>query len=401
MKFLVIAQDLRVMGTSEGIVSRSFVAKLRKTYPDALIDICYVTHSTTDDKLEILPADKILRYNINQRVPLIIRFLNKFYWRLFNSSLHQKWIIYRYARIIAKIKYSQYDHIFIRAAGINHEVILATRGLPILKKAILNFHDPYPLAWYVGTKKVPDKLYLNDLYNMIEVVHEARAITTTANYMSHDLQYLYASKKYIHTLPHQYDPSVFDLNDKSQVLKKGTKINISYHGALMFGRNIENLLDAYIQLLNENDNYQNNTEFVLRLKGEGIAKLKNKYKAISNIKILDTIDFSNSANEQIYESDIVVILENGPLYSNILVGKAPFLAYYNKAVLCISPQKSELKEIIRDNRCIANMNDKTEIKYKLNELIINRLKPNEPFNPFGNYFSDEMFKIQLNKIIAC
>jgi hypothetical protein len=400
MKFLIIAQDLRDSGTSEGIVSRSFVAKLRKTYPDALIDIYYVTHSTTDDKLELLPADKILRYNINQHVPLIIQLLNKFYWRLFKSSLHQKWIIYKYARIIAKINYSQYDHIFIRAAGINHEVILATKGLPILENAIINFHDPYPLSWYVGTKKVPNKLYLNELYDMIQVVQDAKLITTTANYMSHDLQYLYASKKQFYTLPHQFDPSVFDLNDKSQVLKKSTEVNISYHGALMFGRNIENLLDAYVELINENNNYQNNTEFVLRLKGEGIVKLKNKYKAIANIKILDTIDFSNSANEQAYESDIVVILENGPLYSNILVGKAPFLAYYNKAVLCISPKKSELKEIIRDNRCIANMNDITEIKHKLNELITNRLKSNEPFHPFGNYFTDEMFKMEMKKIIS-
>ena len=33
MNFLVIAQDLRVSGTSEGVVSRSFLAKLRMAYP--------------------------------------------------------------------------------------------------------------------------------------------------------------------------------------------------------------------------------------------------------------------------------------------------------------------------------------------------------------------------------
>ena len=111
-------------------------------------------------------------------------------------------------------------------------------------------------------------------------------------------------------------------------------------------------------------------------------------------------NFSNSSNEQIYESDIVVILENGPLYCNILVGKASFLAAYDKLVLCISPDKSELRTIITDERCIANMQDFTEIKNKLQNLIDIRLVSDEPFYSFGDYFSDENFKKSLDQIIS-
>ena len=55
MKFLIITQDLRVSGTSEGIVSRSFLAKLKKVYPESKIDVLYLCTHSSDDNLEILP----------------------------------------------------------------------------------------------------------------------------------------------------------------------------------------------------------------------------------------------------------------------------------------------------------------------------------------------------------
>lgn len=403
MKFLIIEQDLRVSGTSQGIISRSFLAKLRKTYPSAIIDVQYIIHKDTDDNLELLPVDSITKHVVNTNVPVHITLLNKLYWRLFNVSLKERYIHKQYAKFITQIDYTIYDHIFIRSAGIDHEMILATHGLPILKNAIVNFHDPYPLAWYVGytgSNSVINNLELFRLKRVIEVVQQAKRCTSSAQYMSHDLQHLYTSKKKFYTLPHQYDASVFDLSDKVQMMKKNKKVNISYHGALMFGRNIENLLLAYEQLIIENQVYATHTEFVLRVKGEGIKHLKERFKNIDNIQILDTLNFSNSSNEQIHESDIVVILENGPLYCNILVGKAPFLAAYKKPVLCVSPEKSELRNIITDQRCIANMNHVTELRDKLKVLIDNRLDSSEPFFAFGDYFSEEKFKENLEAILA-
>jgi hypothetical protein len=399
MKFLVFVQDLRISGTSEGIVSRSFLAKLRKVYPSAVIDVKYIIHRDTDDNLELLPVNKITKHIVDTTLPKHIVFLNKFYWRFFYISLKERYIHKQYAKFIKGIDYSAYDHIFIRSAGINHEMILATHGLPILKKAIVNFHDPYPLTWYVGSKSSVDNLELFRLKRTMEVVEQAKTCTSSAQFMSHDLQHLYASKKKFYTLPHQYDSTVFDLSDTTQMVKKNKKVNISYHGALMFGRNVENLLLAYEQLLVENNDYRTQTEFVLRVKGENIKHLKKRFEKNDNIQILETLNFSNSSNEQIHESDIVVILENGPLYCNILVGKAPFLAAYNKPVLCVSPEKSELREVITDQRCVANMNDVNELKEKLKVLIDNRLESSEPFFPFGDYFSDENFKILLEEIL--
>ena len=400
MKFLIIEQDLRVSGTSQGVISRSFLAKLRTAYPNSIIDVVYLKHHQSDDQLHLLPVDHIETHVLDLKIPFLTKFTNRFYWRLFHVSLNERYIHRVYASYIVKVKYESYDHIFIRSAGIEHEVILATHDLPILKKAIVNFHDPYPLPWYVGAQKAITAIELFKLKKVAEIVAQSKTCSSSAHLMSNDLQHLYASKKQFYTLPHQYDARVFDLSDQGQVLKKSKKITISYHGAIMFGRNADILLDAYQELVETNVIYQEHTEFIMRLKGQDNKRLRKKYATVNNIQILDTLNFSNSSNEQIYETDIVIILENGPLYCNILVGKAPFLATYNKPVLCISPLRSELRNIIVDQKYIAAMDNKDEIKFKLDQLIQDRMSFNAQVFPFGDYFNDANFKKSLDEILS-
>lgn len=399
MRFLIIEQDLRISGTSQGIISRSFLSKLRKAYPESIIDVHYIKSEDSVDKLDLLPVNSLVEYRVNSSAPLLEKVVNKLYWRMFNVSLVEEWLVKQYSKIIARIDYQNYDHIFIRSAGIGHEIILATLDLPILQKAIVNFHDPFPVAWYVGSKLKPTKLDFFRLEKMMQVVEKAKVCTSTALYMSHDLQHLYGSKKPFLTLPHQFDPAVFDLTESSKVRIKEKPVSISYHGALMFGRNIENLIKAYSELLSLDKKYGENTELILRVKGNEVARFKEIYGDALNIKFLNTVDFSNSSNEQILQSDIVIILENGPYYCNILVGKAPFLASINKSVLCISPKKSELRNIVSDETCIANMEDVSDIQRKLKKLIDNELNQGDPIKPFGEYFSQENFKAQLDEIL--
>ena len=399
MKFLIIEQDLRVWGTSQGIISRSFLAKLRTAFPASIIDVVYIKQEKSEDQLDLLPIDTIETHIVNLKTPFFTKLFNKIYWRIFHQSLAVEHIHKVYAAIIAKIDYQKYDHIFIRSAGINHEVILAAKDLPILKKAIVNFHDPYPLFWYAGTQSQLTNLELFKFKKMHEVVSQSKTCMSSAQLMAEDMQYLYGSRKKFYHLPHQYDASVFDLSDVSTALKKNRKILISYHGAIMFGRNIEILLDTYIDLIESNAVYKENTEFVLRLKGSDLKKMAQKYSSIPNIQVLGMVSFSNSCFEQSHEADINVILENGPIYSNTLVGKAPFLAATGKPVFVLAPERSEMRTILKDNQYIASYSDAVEIKSKLENLIQNRLNSDEAVCPFEDYFSDENFKIHLDAIL--
>jgi hypothetical protein len=399
MKFLVIAQDLRVSGTSEGIVSRSFLSKLRKSYPDSIIDVFYLKHHSSDDRLDLLPIDSVETHLLNLKIPFFTKWLNKIYWRLLHVSLTNQHINTVYRSFVGKLDFEKYEHIFIRSSGLDYEMILGAKGLPILKKAIVNFHDPYPLFWYAGSTSLMTNLALFKLKEMFDVVMQVKGCMSPASLMSEDLQSLYGCRKKFHTLPHQYDESVFDLSDFSNVLKKNKKILISYHGAIQFGRDIEVLLDAYQELVSSNFLYKENTEFVIRVKGIDLKKLAAKYSKTVNILVLHTLNFSNSCNEQKYEADINIILENGPLYSNILVGKAPLLASLRKPILIISPERSEMRKIIADHQYIASYTDKEEIKQKLEDLIVKRMNSNEPVFPFGDYFSDENFKVMLDEVL--
>jgi hypothetical protein len=399
MKFLIIEQDLRVWGTSQGIISRSFLAKLRKSYPQATIDVLYLKQSDSEDRLDLLPVDSIETYILNTKTPFFTKWFNKIYWRLFHVSLTRNHFHKVYRSYIGKVDYQKYDHILIRSAGIHHETILGCKDLPILKEAIVNFHDPYPLFWYPGSNIPLTNLELFKLKEMFEVVTQAKSCMSSASLMSEDLQTLYGCRKKFYNLPHQYDASVFDLTDVSTVLKKNKKIMISYHGAIQFGRDVNVLLDVYQDLVEKNILYSENTEFVLRLKGIDISKLVEKYSNIPNIVVLDMSSFSNSCYEQMYEADINIILENGPLYCNILVGKAPFLAAAEKPLLSISPERSEMRRVITDSQYIASCTDKEEIKQKLEKMIVNRMNSDEAVYPFGNYFSDENFKIMLDQIL--
>jgi hypothetical protein len=398
MHFLVIEQDLRVWGTSQGIISRSFLAKLRKSYPQSIIDVVYLKQSESEDRLDLLPIDSIKSYVLDLKIPFYTKWFNKFYWRFFHISLVKKHIHKVFGSYIAKIDYHQYDHVFIRSAGLECETILGAKGLPILEKSIITFNEPYPTFWCTGSTSPLTNLELFKVKEMFEVVSQAKSCMAT-EILSEDLQYLYGSRNKFYNLPHQYDESVFDFSDAENVLKKNKKIMISYQGAIQFGRNVEILLDAYQELLENNPLYSENTEFVMRLKGIDFKKLAAKYSKTPNIIFLNFTSFSNSCKEQMDEADINIIIENGPLYCNVLVGKAPFLAATRKPILSISPERSEMRRVIKDSKYIANCNDKEEIKQKLESMIVNRMNSDEAEYPFGDYFSDENFKVMLDKVL--
>lgn len=400
MKFLVIAQDLRISGTSEGVVSRSFIAKLRGAYPNSIINVVYLKQHGNEDQLDLLPVNSIVTHLVQIKIPLFIRWCNKLYWRLFHLSLNDRYVQNVYSAYMTKIDYENYDHIFIRSSGLDFECILGAKNLPILKKSIINFHDPYPLFWCAGNKKQLDALELFRLKEMYKVVSQAKKSMSPAQTLSKDMELLYGNVNLFNTLPHQYDSTVFEIKESTTVRKREKKLSISYQGAIQFGRSLDFLLDAYRELINSNALYKEHTEFVVRLKkAADINYLSGKFINTSNIIVLGPLSFSDSAYEQMHYADINVIVENGPVYCNILVGKAPFLASLKKPILSISPVKSELRRIVKEDKYIANCNDYEEIKLKLENLMKYRMASNEPVYPFGNYFGDVNFKTMLDKVL--
>ena len=104
MKFLVVAQDLKTSGTSEGIVSRSFLGKLRKIYPEANIRVLYLRNMESEDQLELLPVDAIEEIRVKRSPPKFVKILNRIYWRVYNTSLNDQYLVRQYRHHIKKIE---------------------------------------------------------------------------------------------------------------------------------------------------------------------------------------------------------------------------------------------------------------------------------------------------------
>lgn len=401
MKFLIIVQDLRHAGTSEGIVSRSFIANLRAIYPKAIIDVLYIKSHDVHDFNELLKVDSIVEYTIPRKIPFITKWLNKIYWRLFNESLRERYIQNLYKKKIATIDYKAYNHVFIRSSGLEYETLLACKDLPILKQAIINFHDPYPNFWDTGSNKNLSNLELFRLKRMKAVVDNAKVCISPSTYLSRDLTVLYGSNKVFETLSHQFNESAFNFECAESVREKQKKCCISYHGTLQLGRDMDIVLDAYINCVNKDARIKANTEFVLRLKSNQYSRLKAKYNAISNIVILEANDFSSSYIEQCQHSNILIILENNSGYSNILPGKIPVAAATGCQIFNICPMESETRSIILDNQYVASSIDENEIANKLEILIKKQLEnTNKVISPYGDYFSIEKFKEDISQILS-
>lgn len=400
MNFLVIAQDLRVSGTSEGIVSRSFISQLRITYPNSFIKVVYLKHSRTEDDLELLPANEVIIKKINFEIPLIIKWINKVYWRVFSESLIEKYKYNFYRTKIREIDFNNFDHVFIRSSGLEFETILGSKGLPILEKAIINFHDPYPINIDGNLKKSITKSDRCRYKRMRNVIEKSNICISPAKYLSRDIKNTFKVKTPVITLPHQFVEDSFNLSDKEFIYEKKKDVTIAYHGSLQFGRDVEQILDIYVELSENSTLIAKNTEFVLRLRSSEFQRLKRKYDGISNIRILPTVNFSNSAYEQKYLSDINIILENGPEYCSILLGKAAFLASIEKPIFSLSPPSSELRDIIENEKYIATYGKRVEIKKKFENIILSMIRrPCQKVKPFGDYFGLKTFKNALDIIL--
>ena len=181
---------------------------------------------------------------------------------------------------------------------------------------------------------------------------------TPSQTLSEDMQYLYSSKKKFHTLPHQYDPAVFDTFPIERKSKRKKRVVISYQGAVQLGRNLNILLDAYLALLEKERSYRENTEFLLRITGPYREEIIQKYQHHPNLVFLEQIPFAESVQEMKNETDILIILENCGEHSNILPGKVPVIASLNKPFLCLSPKKSEMRRLLYEPAFVATCDDR-------------------------------------------
>lgn len=401
MKVLVIAEDLRVSGTSEGQVSRSFVFNLSRHPRITTVDLLYFKCNVENHFLEKLGVQNswiFLTPNLNGS---IFRFFEKICHKLLGKSIIDNYKINWMKNKFRSFDFSPYDRIFIRSTGQSFWAIRASSALNgYEKKTVLYFHDPYPVFWDPGFFGKLSKIGLNSFLEMRSIVNRGFMLTTPSNYLSKDMRFLYGSKVSFVTIPHQFVPEVFDFPEEVFLKDVEDKIVVMYHGAIQLGRTLDSFLEAFKSLLEENSLFEEKVILILRIKDGKDLPLKSKYKDIRNIRFLDQVN-AGVAYKEIYQySDVNLVLEPSGSYSNILVGKAPLLASLNRPVLVLGPDDSELKYLLKDKNQFARAISTEEIKLKL-KLIIDDIVINGKGNkdPFNGYFSIENYFNLLESVL--
>ncbi|MDA9127597.1 hypothetical protein N9J65_01930 [Flavobacteriaceae bacterium] len=401
-RILVITEDLRISGTSEGIVSRSFIARLRNFFPDGIIHIIYIKCFESNDRLDLLPIDNCEEFEINLKPSVFIKWCNRLTRFFLSFSVYEKNLIEQIRKIYKNIKPQNYHHIFFRSTGLEFRSIIALENSKLLPHSIINFHDPFPKAWYrksdYGFRKSDEKT----LRSIIKIVERAKACITPSQVLSQNLAFLYQSNRTFHTIPHQFVPEVFNLPLPNILFskKRPDKITLSYHGAHMFGRNIDFMLECFDELCAENYEINNTAIMRIRVKGQENSKLRKKYAHNNNIFILDSVDFFTSFSEQMTESDINILMENGPFYSNVLLGKTPIIDYFKKPILIFSPDSSEFRAICGNYTFLCSMNNKVEIKQTINSIVMAVKSGDEISSPFYDLFTQDYFNRSLSKVLV-
>lgn len=399
MKILVVAEDLRVSGTSEGQVSRAFVYRMAN-HPDVnKVDLLYLKNEQGDHQVELLPVSEFWQHDILFAKSAFAKFLEKVGHKLFGRSLEEKVKLSKINRLLKRVDFAEYDFIAVRSTGHSFLTLRACKKLSHLKsKVILFFHDPFPVFWDPGFNGTISKRGLHDFLEMRSLVEIGFTCVTPSEFLGRDLRFLYRSKKDFLTLPHQFVPEVFTPAEPSDLKRIPGRITIMYHGAIQLGRIIDPFIDACIEIVEANPIWKDQLSLIFRIKGKDAKRLKKKYSDLSNLSILPQVSSTIALWESKEVADVNLIIEPFGNYSNILVGKAPLLDYVKRRVLILGPQESELRRIILDDRFFALADSTKDIKESL-LAIIEEFKENEGFtSPFGDYFSKENFNHLANKV---
>ncbi len=397
-RVLILCQNLDISGSSEGMVSNAFVVKYLKMFPKHQVDVKWISKIPKTDEISNQLNFGFESIKIpHRKFTWIENKLNAFLYYTFGYNLKDILIINRFKKAIKKININAYDQIFVRSGGLDFYLIRALKGNPYINKMSIYFHDPYPACLYPGSNSEFNIHNFRKIKEMRVIVNQAKNVFSPSKLLSNDLGFLYSKR--FHTLPHQFDHSIFTKTNLKMTSNLDDKYNyIIYHGAIQHNRCLGSVLSAFQELTFKNQGF-NNFKFIIRASGKEANQLKSKYQNSKNIIFNDLINTYASYVEQKNYASLSIILETNGDYSNILGGKTPMLVSIDANMYCLTSNESELKRLLHDKPGYFSNYNKSEIKkrlkFKLEQIVNKNIKP----NPLKSYFSDKEFKNRVTNLL--
>ncbi|MGB3590695.1 MAG: hypothetical protein WBA16_03330 [Nonlabens sp.] len=269
-------------------------------------------------------------------------------------------------------------------------------------KLVSYIHDPYP---YQNFPRPYDEINpgLRQKHRFFKsIVKQSRSLIYPSQLLSEWMASYYpgaTGKSYI--IPHQL-PAIKDLPPPPKYFQS-SRFNLVHAGSLMAARNPTTLLNAFVDLLS------NNQEFAacahIHILGSGnfhknhIDKIASEHSQINHIS--SKVDFHTVLSLQ-RAADVHIILEARSSISPFLPGKVAHAVWGNNKMLLLGPYYSEVRQVLgTDYKYWSENDDESKIKALLLDLFeewkINKsLELNLP--QIDHYFSIDYFKKIMDKV---
>ena len=412
MNILILAESLRINETSSGIVSSTFIKALslnsRVNHIDVLYqkDFDYPVSWLDDKKIRLIPLQVKVSQSLLKKIPKI-RALPAYFTGLSLDMLAQvkNW----QEQTEQLLNQKKYDLIIALGTGSSfmpHYALLKVKTtIPVL----FNFHDPYPMSRYPEPyRKKPNFIYFHQERFLRKMFKKAGALSFPSEYLKDFMLQGTQFRDKAFVLPHvgiSLDNIPSKTEDLEVHLPKG-KFNLLHAGTLLGPRKVDALFRAFERLSGEDDEFSQKT--VLTVLGK-VAK-EHRYleklsgKTQGNLRVITQRVSYPKSLELLRQCDMALVVEADADFSPFMPGKLADIFYYEKPVLALTPERSEVRRILgKDYPYVARVNDTGTI-YNILKRAWKAWKSGALKNPdaerLKKYVSVEDFNKRFDEILA-
>ena len=210
-----------------------------------------------------------------------------------------------------------------------------------------------------------------------EVLNVADKIVVVSPTMKKEFEEI--TFKPISVITNGYDEDDFDNSDHSP----NPFFMLSHIGMMTSSRNPENLWKSLAELKESSPSFRENFKFQIIGKTDSSVRGRiEKYSLQDLIDIMDYIPHNEVINKQQNSDALLLIVNNTPNAASILTGKLFEYLAAKKPILCISPVKGDVSEIIKETNSgkLVLYSEKEQLKKEILRLYSNWQKGNSTYS---------------------
>jgi len=408
MKILVLAESLRINGTSSGIVSSTFLKSLLLGGHEV---VCLYENSVSYPITWLKGATLIpvnytpLKQTILDKIPklrALPTYINGYSKTFANQILDWK------NNIDSTLATNKFDLIICLGSGASFLPHYAMIKIQTHIPWVANFHDPYPMSVYPKPYQQQKSIILKKQERFTaQIIEKANFVSFPSVYLKEWMTSFFpAIKNKAIILPHlgcELD-NLPTLKIDNTINLPNEKFNILHAGTLLGPRKVVALFNAFEKFLNKDEEHKEKA--VLTILGK-VAREHHKIHEIvetysKNIRVITNRVSYKRSIELNKKADVCLIIEADADFSPFMPGKLADLIQLSKPIFALTPKKSETLRVLGETYPYQSRVNEEEQILKVLELLWSDWKQEklklQNANELKEYVSSKSFNKKITEL---